>query len=105
MNKYSITAGSLVARVSMVRNGGDLRLGTVTDKRLDDSGWAYFTVAWHDDAKYEASVAWQNKLRNTSDVGQVEYRADELKIIDQSHLDYSIVGHTEVLYTLKQRVH
>ena len=105
MNKYSMTAGSLVARASMVRNGGDLRLGTVTDKRLDDGGWAYFTVAWHDDAKYDETVAWQNKLRNTSDARQTEYRVDELNLIDPSHLDYSIVGHTEVLYALKQRVH
>ena len=81
------------------------RFGTVTDKRLDEKGWAHYTVDWHDDAEHKQAAEWQNYLRRTDDAEQTEYRADELSVIDPSRLDYSIVGHIETLSSLNQRVH
>jgi len=81
------------------------RFGTITDKRLDNNGWAHYVVAWHDDASHKQASEWQNKMRRTDDAEQAEYRADELSVVEPSHLDYSIVGHMESLVGLKQRVH
>ena len=85
---------------------GNLRIGTVTGKELDEKGWAHFTVDWHDDVHHRMAVDRSDKLRKDSvDSYARAYRVDELTVVDPSHLDYSIVGHIETLSSLKQRVH
>ena len=94
--------GTLVWRNSQ----GNLRIGTVTGKELDEKGWAHFTVDWHDDVQHRMATDRSDKLRKDNvDSYNRAYRADELAVLDSSHLDYSIVGHIETLSSLKQRVH
>lgn len=94
--------GTLVWRNSQ----GNLRIGTVTGKELDEKGWAHFTVDWHDDVLHRMATDRSDKLRKDSiDSYNRTYRVDELAVLDPSHLDYSIVGHIETLSSLKQRVH
>ena len=94
--------GTLVWRNSQ----GNLRIGTVTGKELDEKGWAHFTVDWHDDVLHRMATDRSDKLRNDgADSYSRAYRVDELAVLDSSHLDYSIVGHIETLSSLKQRVH
>ena len=85
---------------------GNLRIGTVTGKELDEKGWAHFTVDWHDDVLHRMATDRSDKLRKDNiDSYSRAYRVDELAVLDPSHLDYSIVGHIETLSSLKQRVH
>ena len=85
---------------------GNLRIGTVTGKELDEKGWAHFTVDWHDDVLHRMATDRTDKLRKDNiDSYSRAYRVDELAVLDPSHLDYSIVGHIETLSSLKQRVH
>ena len=94
--------GTLVWRNSQ----GNLRIGTVTGKELDEKGWAHFTVDWHDDVLHRMATDRSDKLRKDNIDSYVRtYRTDELTVVDPSHLDYSIVGHIESLSSLKQRVH
>jgi len=94
--------GTLVWRNSQ----GNLRIGTVTGKELDEKGWAHFTVDWHDDVLHRMATDRSDKLRNDGvDSYGRTYRVDELAVLELSHLDYSIVGHIETLSSLKQRVH
>ena len=94
--------GTLVWRNSQ----GNLRIGTVTGKELDEKGWAHFTVDWHDDVLHRMATDRSDKLRNDGvDSYSRTYRVDELAVLNLSHLDYSIVGHIETLSSLKQRVH
>ena len=71
---------------------GGLRFGTITGKKIDDKGWAHFTVDWHDDAIYDRAVKWMNKLRNTDDHKHL-YRADELTPVSSGHLSRAITSH------------
>lgn len=71
---------------------GGLRFGTITGKKIDDSGWAHFTVDWHDDAIYDDAVKWMNKMRNTDDHKHL-YRADELTPVSSGHLSRAITSH------------
>ena len=94
--------GTLVWRNSQ----GNLRIGTVTGKELDEKGWAHFTVDWHDDVLHRMATDRSDKLRNDGvDSYNRAYRVDELAVLDLSHLDYSTVWHIETLSSLKQRVH
>ena len=94
--------GTLVWRNSQ----GNLRIGTVIGKELDEKGWAHFTVDWHDDVQHRMATDRSDKLRNDGvDSYSRAYRVDELAVLDLSHLDYSTVGHIETLSSLKQRVH
>ena len=80
--------GTLVCRLFR----GNLRIGTITGKELDDKGWAHFTVDWHDDVAYDAAVEWMNKMRNTDDHKHL-YRADELTPVSSGHLSRVISSH------------
>ena len=71
---------------------GGLRFGTITDKKVDDKGWAHFTVDWHDDVAYDSAVKWMNKMRNTDDHKHL-YRADELTPVSSEHLSKAIDSH------------
>ena len=73
---------------------GNLRLGTITGKELDEKGWAHFAVDWHDDGCHVRATDWQTKMRNDGvDRYNITYRSDELGVVDVKHLEKSISAH------------
>ena len=80
---------------------GGLRFGTITRKKIDDSGWAHFTVDWHDDAIYDRAIKWMNKLRNTDDQKHL-YRIDELTLVSSEHLSRAISSHATHMHSRRQ---
>ena len=59
-------------------NQGNLRIGTITGRKFDDKGWAWFSVDWHDDSGHARAMDWTSKLRNDGiDRYNRSYRADE----------------------------
>ena len=43
--------------------GGELRIGQVIDKRVDESGWAHYKIKWAHDQKYEKTILHKEKMR------------------------------------------
>ena len=75
-------------------NQGNLRIGTITGKELDDKGWAWFTVDWHDDGHHLKAMDWVSKLRNDGiDRYNRSYRTDELTTITVKHLEKAVSAH------------
>ena len=75
-------------------NQGNLRLGTITGKELDEKGWAHFSVDWHDDGAHVSATDWITKLRNDGiDRYNRTYRADELAVVSIKHLEQSVSAH------------
>ena len=82
--------GTLVWQASQ----GNLRIGTVTGKELDEKGWAHFSVDWHDDGSHRRATDWAEKMRNDGvDRYNNIYRVDELTVVTVKHLEQSIGGH------------
>jgi len=54
---------------------GLLRVGTVTNKRIAKNGWAYFTIEWHDDGKYESVQNYYRSVNPNREYGLKEYKA------------------------------
>ena len=67
-----------------------LRFGTITSKEVRDDSWAYYTVEWHDDVQFEASV-----MRDEDDQRRSKkwYRVDELSPVELYHLERSVYLH------------
>ena len=75
-------------------NQGNLRFGTITGRELDDKGWAWFSVDWHDDDGHTRAMDWVTRLRNDGvDRYNRTYRADELATVDVNHLERSVCAH------------
>ena len=75
-------------------NQGNLRLGTITGKELDEKGWAWFAVDWHDDGCHVQATDWQTKMRNDGvDRYNKTYRSDELTAVAVKHLEKVTVAH------------
>ena len=75
-------------------NQGNLRLGTITGKELDEKGWAWFAVDWHDDGCHVMATDWQTKMRNDGvDRYNKTHRADELFVVRVKHLEKATVAH------------
>jgi len=75
-------------------NQGNLRLGTITGKELDEKGWAHFSVDWHDDGCHVQATDWQTKMRNDGvDRYNKTYRSDELTAVAVKHLEKVTVAH------------
>jgi hypothetical protein len=76
--------GTLVYQESQ----GNLRIGTITGKELDEKGWAHFSVNWHDDGGHRMATDWKAKLRNDGvDHYNRSYRTDELTVVSVKHLE------------------
>ena len=73
---------------SLVWSGysGLLRVGTVVGKRIDDNGWAYFTVNWHDDSRYEDIQNYYRSINPNRKYGLEEYKASLIHPVDSSQL-------------------
>ena len=82
--------GTLVYQV----NQGNLRLGTIIGKALDEQGWAHFSVDWHNDGCHVQATDWQTKMRNDGvDRYNITYRSDELGEVAIKHLEKATVAH------------
>tara|TARA_Y100000310_G_scaffold340941_1_gene438437 strand:+ start:1209 stop:1484 length:276 start_codon:yes stop_codon:yes gene_type:complete len=64
---------------------GLLRFGTITEKKIKEDKWAYFTVDWHADEDYERSQSWREKLSGV-DHTLKEYRKTQLKPFNPEQL-------------------
>tara|TARA_Y100000310_G_scaffold340840_1_gene437984 strand:- start:695 stop:973 length:279 start_codon:yes stop_codon:yes gene_type:complete len=65
---------------------GMLRFGTITGKEIKEDKWAYFTVDWHADDRYEEAQDWRKTLTGT-DYKLKEYRCDLLRKFDPDRLE------------------
>ena len=75
-------------------NQGNLRFGTITGRELDDKGWAWFSVDWHDDDGHARAMDWTSKLRNDGiDRYNRSYRADELTPVPVNRLERIAYAH------------
>ena len=75
-------------------NQGNLRFGTIIGRELDDKGWAWFSVDWHDDSGHARAMDWTSKLRNDGiDRYNRPYRADELTTVSVNHLERAACCH------------
>ena len=75
-------------------NQGNLRIGTVTGKKLDEKGWAHFSVDWHDDGCHRKATDWAEKMRNDGvDRYNKTYRVDELAVAAVKHLEKVASAH------------
>ena len=82
--------GTLVSQ----ENQGNLRFGTITGKELDEKGWAWLTVEWHDDVVHTRAMDWTTKMRNDGvDRYNRTYRVDELTPVSSAHLSKAITSH------------
>jgi hypothetical protein len=72
-----------------------LRFGTIIGKTVEPNGWAFFTVSWHDDDRYEHAIAYINKLRNTNEK-KLRWRVDELTPVDPSRISKIVASHSEL---------
>lgn len=64
----------------LVWNGhsGWLRLGKVTAKRIADNGWAYYTVDWIKDEKYQDAQNYYYSINPKGNYGLDEFRSGQL---------------------------
>lgn len=69
---------------------GLLRFGTVVGKNVKKDGWAYFTVDWYADDKYEKSQKWRKKLTGI-DYTLKEYRGTQLKTFNPERLEQILI--------------
>ena len=75
-------------------NQGNLRIGTITGKDLDEKGWAHFSVDWHDDGCHRMASDWSDKLRNDNvESYDKTCRADELNVATVKHLEKVVSAH------------
>tara|TARA_R110001599_G_C11744011_1_gene608219 strand:+ start:177 stop:482 length:306 start_codon:yes stop_codon:yes gene_type:complete len=75
---------------------GNLRLGTIVKKSIDQGGWAQYVVNWHDDRAHLKATDWQTKMRNDKvDRYNITYRADELTPVNPEHLSRALSGYME----------
>ena len=73
---------------------GALRFGTVTAKRIDETGWAQHKVDWHADETHEETVEWNVSMGNDrSKYDLEEYRTDMLQILDVNRLERILAEH------------
>ena len=64
---------------------GVLRFGTISSKRVDEAGWAFYKVNWHSDNIYEEAMDFRKKLTHT-DHRLEEYRKDQITPISKDFL-------------------
>lgn len=68
-----------------VWDNSTLRFGTIlARKRPDPDGYAYYSVDWHDDSQYQASVMRDDDKKRAK---KKWYRVDELHPCETHHLD------------------
>ena len=64
---------------------GVLRFGTILSKRIDESGWAFYKINWHNDYVYEEAINARKKLTH-KDYSLKEYRKDQITLTSRNFL-------------------
>ena len=73
---------------------GMLRFGTIKAKRIDDSGWAFYKVKWHNDESYEESMKFREKL-SRKNYKLEEYRKDQISLVKSTFLSQVVKEHQD----------
>ena len=76
---------------------GLLRVGTVTNKRIAKNGWAYFTIEWHDDGKYESVQNYYRSVNPNREYGLKEYKASLVHPVAPEQLEKFAGSHRELV--------
>tara|TARA_R110002012_G_C11345788_1_gene578908 strand:- start:281 stop:625 length:345 start_codon:yes stop_codon:yes gene_type:complete len=90
-----IDEGSLVCSTYV----GKLQMGTVSSRRVGDDKWAYYTVEWHDNDKYEAIQKGYRELNPNGVYGRTEYRAGEIFEVSPDQVTKLVNEHLDFLYS------
>ena len=73
---------------------GILRFGTIVDKKVDWTGWAYYLIEWHNDALFERiKKEGLSRKGSAREFGDDWYRCDSVSPVDVNHLRSSIKEH------------
>ena len=88
-----IDKGSLVCTTFI----GKLQMGTVTSRRIAANKWAYYTVKWHDNEKYEAVLERYRELNSKGTYGREEYKAGELFEVTPDIVTSFVNGHLDFI--------
>ena len=91
-----IDKGSLVCTTFI----GKLQMGTVTSRRVGDDKWAYYTVNWHNNERYEEVLRDYRELNPKGRYGREEYRAGELFEITVSNISSSVNEHLDFMNSI-----
>ena len=78
---------------------GKLQMGTVTSRRVGDDRWAYYTVEWHDNEKYQSTLDNYKALNPNGTYGREEYKAGELFEVTPDEVTSLVNGHLDFLYS------
>jgi len=73
---------------------GVLRFGTISSKRVDETGWAFYKVNWHSDKVYEEAMDLREKLTHTNHRLE-EYRKDQITLISKDFLSRVVEEHAK----------
>ena len=76
---------------------GLLRVGTVTNKRIAENGWAYFTIEWHADEKYESVQNYYRSVNSNREYGLKEYKASLVHPVTPEQLERFAGSHRELV--------
>jgi hypothetical protein len=68
-------------------HGGWLRFGTVTNKRISDDGWAYYTVDWHNDERYQNAQDCYSSFNSNVQYGLTEFKTGQVWGITPERLE------------------
>jgi hypothetical protein len=76
---------------------GLLRVGTVVSKRIAENGWAYFTIEWHDDGRYESVQNYYRSLNPNGEYGLKEYKASFVHPVTPEQLEKFASSHRDLI--------
>ena len=76
---------------------GLLRVGTVVSKRIAENGWAYFTIEWHDDGKYESVQNYYRSMNPNREYGLKEYKASFVHPVTPEQLEKFASSHRDLI--------
>ena len=78
-------------------HSGLLRVGTVVSKRHAENGWAYFTIEWHDDEKWQSAQDYYNSMNPGVEYGLKEYKASYIHPVSPEQLKRFASSHREFI--------
>jgi len=76
---------------------GLLRVGTVVSKRKAENGWAYYTIEWHDDGRYESVQNYYRSVNPNREYGLKEYKASLVHPVSPEQLEKFASSHRELV--------
>ena len=73
--------------------GGVLRFGTVQSRRLDDNGWAYYTIKWHADEARERANEYNASINPNREYDLSEFRSSQVHAISPERVERFLREH------------